>query len=685
MKRLLLFCLIITIGVVEVDAQNTPSVPMDSLNLMPWPAHITMQPGEFRIQSDFTITVKGNPANRIYGGATRMLRRLDRRTGLFFSQNFVTAQSDTVKNPSLVIQVTRPGKVVLGEDESYQLDVAPAGITLKAEDDIGALHGLQTILQLVQADTSGFYLPAVRIKDQPRFKWRGLMIDVSRHFEPINVIKRELDGMAFVKMNVLHLHLTDDQGFRIQSKTYPKLAEMGSDGKYFTQQQIKDIIKYANDRGIRVVPEFDLPGHSTSWFVSYPQYASAPGPYKVQDKFGIFNPVFDPTNPKTYSFLDKFIKEMANLFPDEYMHIGGDENNGVQWHNNPRIQAFMKKHNMTTTAELQTYFVQKLARIVTKYHKKVVGWDEILQPGVPQSAIIQSWRGKQSLYEAARKGHQVLLSNGYYIDLLHPAARHYENDPIPPDANLKPEVAKRILGGEATMWGELVTPLTIDSRIWPRTAAIAERLWSPDSLQNIDWMYKRLHVINLELEQIGMTQIRNQGVILRNLAGHYGIRPLKILVNVIAPLQGYRRNSNGMYTNHSPLTMIADAATADPWTALKFNERVSRFLAHPSPALEKQIRADLNMWKENNAALESIIHHSPALDQIRPIAQSLARLSNLGLQALDYYDQNKRPPDDWARDTTNVFIEARKPAGKTTLRIVNSVEKLVTLAENSQK
>src|SRR6185312_12605660 len=286
------------------------------------------------------------------------------------------------------IHVRRPAVLKIGEDESYRLHVDSQHAVLTATDGLGALHGLQTFLQLVQADPAGHYLPAVDIRDKPRFKWRGLMVDVARHFEPMNVIERNLRGMAAVKLNVLHLHLSDNQGFRIQSKVYPELTAEGSRGQYFTQTQIKTIIRYADDRGIIVVPEFDLPAHAVSWLVSHPELASAPGPYHLYTHFGGKNPAFDPSNPETYRFLGGFFREMASLFPGDYIHIGGDENSGQQWNNNPYIQAYMQP-SIPSDEALQTQFIQKLARLINADGKQVIGWDEILQPGLEKGAIIQ--------------------------------------------------------------------------------------------------------------------------------------------------------------------------------------------------------------------------------------------------------------------------------------------------------
>jgi hexosaminidase len=569
--RLVLVMFVLALSSAPVFADGVPaSLKQSGLNLMPWPAHIRLHGGRLALTGQFDIEVTGDPGPRVYAAATRLLHHLQRRTGIAFEQHVVTANPGG-EQAELVIKVRRPGVLKIGENESYRLHIDSRHAVLTAEDGLGALHGLETLRQLLQSDPDGYYLPALDIRDQPRFKWRGLMIDVARHFEPVDVIERNLRGMAAVKLNVLHLHLSDNQGFRIQSKVFPELTELGSDGQYYSQTQIKQIIRYAGDRGIIVVPEFDLPAHAVSWLVSHPELASAPGPYHLYTRFGGKNPAFDPSNPETYRFLGRFFKEMGELFPAPYIHIGGDENSGAQWDNNPAIQAYMQP-SITSDTALQAHFIQKLAGMINADGKQIIGWDEILQPGLEKGAIIQVWRGKESLYKAARAGHRAILSNGYYLDLLYPAADGYLNDPIPPGTRLKRSVRRNILGGEAEMWGELVRPATIDSRIWPNTAAIAERLWSPRDVHDVAWMYQRLRAVNLGLEELGLTQIRNQGVLLRQLTGQHEIEPLRTLIDVISPVRGYRRMASGHYTIYSPLASIADAATANPWAAIQFNE-----------------------------------------------------------------------------------------------------------------
>ncbi|MGB9894030.1 MAG: beta-N-acetylhexosaminidase, partial [Candidatus Saccharicenans sp.] len=454
----------------------------NSLTLMPRPAKIELKAGIFRLDENFYIGGKARPGSRAYKAISRFMFRLAGRTALFFKQDFLSDQkiSQTTK---LFCLFDRPGKLLPGEDESYRLEITPEQIELKSVTDIGLIRGLETLLQLLSSDGQGYYFPCLVIEDQPRFIWRGLLIDSGRHFMPVEVIKRNLLAMAAVKLNVLHWHLSEDQGFRVECLTFPRLTQLGSDGNYYTRDQVKEIIQLASDLGIRVMPEFDIPGHSTSWFVGYPEYASSPGPYQIERNFGVFHPAFNPANPAVYKFFDKFFKEMASLFPDPYVHIGGDEVEPDHWKENRGIQQFMKKKNLPDYQALQAYFNRNILKILTKYNKKMVGWDEIYQPDLPKDIVIQSWRGTQALVDGAKKGYQGILSNGYYIDLCETAEKHYLNDPIPLDSPLTPQEKKLILGGEATMWTELVSPETIDSRIWPRTAAIAERLWSPQEVR----------------------------------------------------------------------------------------------------------------------------------------------------------------------------------------------------------
>src|SRR3954454_22141603 len=463
------------------------------LNLMPMPASVQQTAGQLPIDQTFSVEITGNHDASLDAAVQRFTKQLSAQTGIPFRPK---AGAPAI----LTIHADHGREAVqkLGEDESYELTITSSGAKINAPTALGVLRGLATFAQLAQITPAGFSVPAVTIKDQPRFPWRGMLIDVSRHFIPLDVLKRNLDGMAAVKMNVLHWHLSDDQGFRAESKKFPKLTGMGSEGKFYTQEEIRDLLAYAHDRGIRVIPEFDTPGHSRSWFVGYPELASNPGPFIVENEKGNQS-VTDPTREEIYKFMDKFVEEMGKLFPDQFFHIGGDEVDGKYWDSNPKIQAFKEAHGMKTNQDLQAYYNQRLEKIVAKHHKTMVGWDEILHPDLPKDIVVQSWRGQESLAKAAQEGYRGLLSYGYYLDLMWPTSRHYAVDPMSgAGASLTPEQKALILGGESAQWAEWVTPENIESHIWPRNAAIAERLWSPQDVTDVNSMYKRMYAVGLE-------------------------------------------------------------------------------------------------------------------------------------------------------------------------------------------
>ncbi len=650
------------------------------LKLMPVPASVEVVPGRLVIDSTFKVATKDYSDARLQAGIARAIKRLEGRTGVIVP----TTPAADENSATLIIQCASAGQSIpsLNENESYRLEVSDKQARLTAPTVIGALRGLETFLQLLESDRNGYYLPAVRIQDQPRFAWRGLLIDIGRHYQPPEVLKRNLDAMAAVKLNVFHWHLTEDQGFRIESKKFPKLHLMGSDGLYYTQDQARDIVAYARERGIRVVPEFDIPGHSTSWLVGYPELGSAPGPYQIERGAGIFEPALDPTREQVYKFLDTFLGEMAALFPDAYMHIGGDENEGKQWDRNPQIQAFMKAKGIANNHALQAYFNQQLLKILQKHGKKMIGWDEILQPEIPKDIVIQSWRGPASLADAAKKGYDGILSAGYYIDLIFPTTQHYRVDPLPVDSTLSKDEAKHVLGGEATMWGEWVSPETIDSRIWPRTAAIAERLWSPQSVTDVDDMYRRLAVISSQLEELGLTHKKNFAMLLRRLAGSDDIAALATLASLVEPVKEYRRGQLRPATMLTPLTGLVDAARPDSEAARRFVKMVDSFLSD-APRFQlyrENIRSTLTEWRDAGLALEPQMDRSPALHEAQPLAKDLSELGRLGLEALSYLSAGTAPTQEWRDASLARLDEAAKPKAALEFVHVASVKQLVIAA-----
>ncbi len=677
-----LYCAVsISILILAICASPGAGAQERRHNLMPAPAEIGFQSGRLAIGAEFSVAIKGHNDRRLEAGVERAMRRLEGRIGMELRRGL----AKDAEAATLLIECREAGGSIpsLNEDESYSLEVSAERAILKAATVIGALRGLETLLQLVESDRDGYYLPCAKIEDKPRFRWRGLLLDSSRHFQPLEVIKRNLDGMAAVKLNVFHWHLTDDQGFRIESKKYPKLTGMGSDGLFYTQDEAREIIVYAAERGIRVVPEFDLPGHATSWVIGHPELASAPGPYQIERQPGIFDPTLDPTREEVYQFLDGFFGEMAALFPDEYIHIGGDENEGKQWDRNPQIQAFMKERGIKNNHALQAHFTMRLARILQKYKKKAMGWEEILADDLPKDVVIHSWRGPDSLAEAVKKGFNGVLSAGYYIDLGYPASNHYRVDPVAADKNLSREEEARILGGEATMWSEYVSPETIDSRIWPRAAAIAERFWSPRSVTDVGDMYRRLAVTSVRLEELGLTHEKNYRSLLRRMAGRKEIGPLETLLSVVEPVKQYNRGKQRPTTMLSPLTGFVDAARPDSETARHFAALVAGFLAD-APRFQtnrEEIERALIGWRDARPAIEAITRSAASLREVEPLAAELSELAQAGLEALACLAESKDPDSQWREGRLATLQQAAKPKPSAVeFAILPSVRRLVTAA-----
>lgn len=710
----------------------------------------------------------------------------------------------------------------LKDDESYALQISDSKIQLSANSNTGILYGLESLLQLAKLENEVWVFPELELKDNPRFPWRGLMVDAARHWVTKATILRNLDAMAAVKMNVLHWHLTEYQGFRVESKKYPKLHEMGSQGNYYSQEDIAEVVSYASDRGIRVVPEFDMPGHTTAWFVGHPELASAPGPYVLDSVFGILDPVMDPTRDEVYEFLDGFIGEMAELFPDEYLHIGGDEVKPAQWEASPAIQDFMKENNIEDSHELQAYFNIRLQKIVEKHGKQMMGWDEIIHPDLPKDGItVQSWRSHKSLWDAARSGNKAILSSGYYLDHKRPSAFHYKVDPMKieggvtididstnwkgyqcrlfvqdteidghlylfgegenlrgvmnfmenasdfSDAQLEgetmtfsaetsfgtinyelttkgdsitgeasiamftidvkgkqtggssmtdgeplpkfekiqpltPEQQKNILGGEACMWSEMVDNRTVESRIWPRAAVVAEKLWSPQVLtSNVEDMYRRLMLLDDGLVQMGIQHKESGPKIVQTIVQEPYQEPLQALVDVLQEDEFFNRMliyQPQLYTT-TPLDRIVDAARPENYVAYTFNKDVNAWLENGDSSAKERIEGQLVTWSENHSKLlpvfglpEKYIEDSPLslqlkedddletykrLKEVEPHSINLSALSELALTALkgQLVETNNVEID-------SLFIDAAKGHGGTLLPVEEGLKKLINADKN---
>ena len=407
------------------------------------------------------------------------------------------------------------GPPTLGADESYVLEVGQDGIELRAARTWGALHGLTTLAQL--AASGQLHATRWHIEDAPRFGWRGVMLDPARHFLPVGCVLQVLEGMAMLKLNVLHLHLTDDQGFRLPSTHFPRLPS----SEHYSGDDLRRIVAAAADLGIRVVPELDMPGHVTSWLAAYPEWGCEPA--VATDRFGVHEACLNPADESVYAAIETLLTELCELFPDEYVHIGGDEVHPRWWSEDAPIQQFMAQQSLADTAQLQAYFNRRVCQMLRSLGRQPIGWDEALHEDMPDM-LIQNWRGASTRDRALARGLDCLVSSGYYLDLFYPADMHYAFDPQAPQDTLlaledeqrqdmrMAHVAKgiawtdqwrqglvrnvpltgRVIGGEACLWSELVDERSLFVRLFSRLPAVAERLWSARQVRDVDDMYRRL-------------------------------------------------------------------------------------------------------------------------------------------------------------------------------------------------
>jgi hexosaminidase len=643
--------------------------------LMPLPVTVRPAAGKLTLDATFKAALGGVPDARLDAAVGRFVVRLSRQTGIP-----MLGLKDAEPKLRIVCASAGSEYPALGEDESYTLDVTTEGALLKAPTRAGALHGLETFAQLATLGKDGFEVPAVHIEDSPRFPWRGLMMDAARHWMPLEVVKRNLDAMAGVKLNVFHWHLSEDQGFRVESKRFPKFQQEGSDGLYYTQDEIRGVVEYARDRGIRVVPEFDIPGHTTAWLVAYPELGTIPGPYEMGRKWGVYENALDPSREGTYAFLDAFFEEMTGLFPDPYFHIGGDEVEARQWNESPRVQAWAKQNNLKDAHAIQAYFNQRVQKLLQKRGKILIGWDEVLHPDLPRDIVVQSWRGQKSLAEAATAGYRGILSWGYYLDHLSPAAFHYGVDPMSGDADqLAPEAKSRILGGEMCMWAEYTTSEMVDSRIWPRAAAIAERLWSPAATKDVDSMYTRMEAVSRWLEWTGVQHRANYAPMLERMTGGRPTEPLRVLADAVEGLGLGPRQRAGKYTSLTPMNRLADAARPESESVRALERAAAKVAVDPkgSPAEAALLRREFERWAVNDARFQELAAQSPLLVELRPLSRDLAALGIAGLMLLDGLERGQSPPAAFVAAQTKEIARMEKPAAEVSLAATRPVKVLL--------
>ncbi|MEM9623160.1 MAG: family 20 glycosylhydrolase [Pseudomonadota bacterium] len=417
----------------------------------------------------------------------------------------------------------------LEEDETYRLTLQSAQCHIEAASTWGALHGLTTLYQLLQQPALPQHL---LVDDAPRFAWRGVLIDVARHFLSISLLQRVVDGMAALKLNVLHLHLTDDQAFRWRSRCFPELADTAA----YNSDELRALVTYAAERGVRVVPELDVPGHVHSWLVAHPELGFAQ--VSPTRRFGVHKACLDPTSEPVYEFLQQLFTELGEVFPDQYVHIGGDEVHPAWWQEDAQVQQFMQQHGFARVADLQNYFNQRICAQLTTLGKRAVGWDEVLHKHTPHM-VVQNWRGATTRDRALQQGLPCLVSAGYYLDLHYPNEYHYQYDPAAPQSELlaledswqadprlehvaagiewtkqwraeqitKPVEHDGVLGGEACLWSELVDEQTLEVRLFSRLPAVAERLWSPAHVTDLADFYQRLEA-TLDLAELNIADLQ---------------------------------------------------------------------------------------------------------------------------------------------------------------------------------
>jgi hexosaminidase len=640
------------------------------LHLMPWPAQIDQRPGFLPLNQPLHFEVTGAD-ERVNYAVRHFAQQLSARTG-------VPLRSGN-GGPLFVIHCKRVGSKIqtLGEDESYQINVDDKKMELTADNPLGILRGVETLLQLVQPGIQGWTIPEVQINDRPRFPWRGLMIDTSRHFMPVDVLKRNIDGMAAVKLNILHLHLSDEEGFRVESRRCPKFQTLASDGAFYTQNQIRNLIAYARERGIRIVPEFDVPGHSVSWQIAYPELSSLPLPSRlVRDDSDHDRPPLDPTLESTYKLLDKLFGEMTALFPDKYFHIGGDEVDGKYWDKNERIQTWMHAHNIKDNHALQAYFNKRVQAMLAKHGKRMEGWDEILSPDLPQDTLVQSWRGPETLASAAKMGFQTLLSAGWYLDLMYPASFHYAVEPLSGEsASLSQAEQSRIIGGEAAQWAEYVTPEILDNRLWPRLAAIAERLWSPASVTDQASMSRRLAVVNRDLEWLDLTHRTNSQRMIDRIAGDAPVDLLETLASALEPVKEYDRGKTESFSTEIPLNRLVDAIPPESEPAREFNE-LSASAVH-DPSLRLELRKELTQWHDNDAKLQSFLPTSVFLSDLAPLSHDLSALGSVGLEALDAIESRRSVAQEKRSQQLAIVEASSAPHAEMMIVIVPAIRHLI--------
>jgi hexosaminidase len=509
------FCtlLLVALLVLTVKAQSVKQP-----DIIPIPASFTYTSGSFSFGNNTKIQVTSKKGNT-YKTAQYLAEQAKTLCGL----NLKIVVSPKVLKNAILLKTDNKG-----DKESYFLAVTPASVKIYGADEAGTFYGVQSLLQLMYASQKTRSIESIEIKDSPSFQWRGMHLDVCRHFFPVEFVKKTIDMLAMYKINTFHWHLTDDQGWRIEIKRYPLLTSVGGwrdetmvghytetdqkfDGKryggFYTQDQIREVVKYASSRHVTIVPEIEMPGHAVAALSAYPEYSCTGGPFKTYTKWGVSDDVYCAGKDETFTFLQNILDEVIPLFPGKYIHIGGDECPKTRWKACPACQKRMKDNGLKNEMELQSFFVKRMEKYIVSKGKKLMGWDEILEGGLPDEATVMSWRGTEGGIEAAKTGHDVVMTPGSHCYFDHyqglenkeplaiggflPIDTVYSYNPVP--TALSEAEAKHVLGAQANVWTEYIPDeKQAEYMIYPRILAMAEILWSPKDARNFIQFMDRL-------------------------------------------------------------------------------------------------------------------------------------------------------------------------------------------------
>lgn len=579
-----------------------------NLSIIPKPAMLTQQNASFKLSKDTRILV--DPQN---DELLRIGEYLAKHIKDMTSMQPAVEQKVPEKNSSNYLHVTLNTSVDTLGAEGYTLDITTDKIVLAAREPQGIFLGTQTIRQLLPAQptTAPVNIPALKIIDKPRYQWRGMHLDVGRHFFPVEFVKQYIDYLAMHKMNTFHWHLTEDQGWRIEIKKYPKLTQVGAwrdgtlvghyseqphkftderYGGYYTQEQIKDVVKYAQERYITVVPEIEMPGHSVAALAAYPELSCTGGPFEVEKKWGVFDDVYCAGNEQTFTFLEDVMTEVLALFPSKIVHIGGDESPKARWKECPKCQKRIASEGLKDEHELQSYFIQRMERFLNAKGRTIIGWDEILEGGLAPNAYVMSWRGTEGGIAAAKQHHYVVMTPGSHVYF-----DHYQGDPSleptaiggnttlekvysfePTPADLSAEEKKYILGAQANVWTEYIpTTEHVEYMIMPRMSALSEVLWTPANKKDWDDFQTRMQQQYRRYDAMGINYARSTFNVKQSISvdSTRGLATVTLATNAKGPRIFYTLDGTEPTTKSLPYTTPFKLTNSATIKAASFDEK----------------------------------------------------------------------------------------------------------------